>query len=398
VIARGAWVALALLLAGCLPSVPPMLEPLRGKPTQASEEAGIWDQAERFERELAKSKAVIRDEVLAAYLDGVTARVYAHLDPPRGITPRVVVVRQPLINASATPNGVVLLHTGILARIGNEAELATLLGHELAHFVRRHSIRERQARRATEQSARLKNALSLGLLESPAGLEDEIARQVSGYSQQLELEADRLGFEAMAAAGYDERASVRLFEVVLLDEESPDIEDPYYYADHPSMAARAAHYRELIAHARDAGGELGPERYEAAVLRVLPQNVRDDLALARVRSARRGIDRLLAAPKASSEAHFLLGEWHRLTGRGARAGEEADSAYARAVEVDANDAQAWRALGLVQRERGRREQAIASLERALTLDPGALDRPILEAYVRELRKQAAAQSSKPSAP
>lgn len=382
--------SLALLVAGCaaMTDTAPITQPLRERPARATEEAAIWDEAERFERALAQSKAVVHDDALQKYLEHVTARVYAQLEPPEGITPRVVVVRQPLVNASVAANGVVLLHTGILARIESEAELATLLGHELAHFVRRHTLRERQARRGVERSARLSRALSLGLFEGSGGLSAEIERQVSGYSQQLELEADRVGFEAMAAAGYDERASVRMFEGVLIDEESPDIEDPYYYADHPSMAARAAHYRTLIAGTREPGGELGAERYTEAVQAVLPQNVRDDLSLARVRSAKRGIDRLLARPLPSSEAHFLLGEWLRLTGSNASAQEAAERAYAQATRVDPQSAPAWRALGLVQRDRGRDAEAIQSLEHALALDPSALDRPILEAYLRELKKRA----------
>jgi len=375
-----AWVACGLLAA-----------PVAGAPARSEEERLLWERAAQWEEALAKSDAVLRDAALQAYFDEITAKVHAQLAEAQSAAPRVVVLRHPLINAFAAPNGLVVLHTGILARLENEAELATLLGHELAHFVRRHSLRESRERRGATRREGLARALSLGLYSLGGGpLEAAVDRHVRGYSQQLELEADRLGFVAMERAGYDVRASVRMFEVVLLDEEEPAIEDPFYYADHPSMEARAQHYRELIARSRRSGGELGAERYLAAVRGAIAQNVKDDLELARVRSARRGIDRLLAADAASAEAHYLDGEWHRLAGKpGPESAAASAGAYARATELDAKHAAAWRALGLAQRELGRAEDALRSLARAIELAPEALDRPILEAYVKELEAEAA---------
>jgi len=379
------WLAAAALLACGL-----VAAPLASEPARKAEEHALWERAAQWETALQKSDAVLRDPALQTYLDEVTAKVYAQMDSTQG-EPRVYVLRHPLINAFAAPNGLVVLHSGILARLENEAELATLLGHELAHFVRRHSLLESRERRGVTRREGLARALSLGLYSLGSGpLEAAVERHVSGYSRQLELEADRLGFEAMAGAGYDVRASVRMFEVVLLDEEEPTIVDPFYYADHPSMEARAEHYRELIARSRQAGGELAGERYFAAVRGALEQNVKDDLSFARVRSARRSIDRLLAAADANAEAHFLDGEWQRLAGEPGQAGAVASAAaYARATELDPEHAAAWRALGLAQRELGRAADAVRSLEHALELAPDALDRPILEAYVRELQSEAA---------
>ncbi|MFI5321802.1 MAG: M48 family metalloprotease [Myxococcota bacterium] len=380
-------IAAILALAGCFGTDPALLEPLAREPEKASDERIIWEQAAHFEQALAASEEVVRDEALQAYLDGVTRSVYARMNPPRGVEPRVVVVRQPLINASAAPNGLVLIYSGILARIENEAELATLLGHELAHFVRRHSLQERRERTATEKSERLGRALSLGLFGgSEASSRASIEQQVSGFSQRLELEADRLGFDAMRDAGYDVRQSVRMFEVVLLDEEAPTVADPFYYADHPSMESRAAHYRQLIAAAEPGAGEIRAEPYAAATRSLIAQNIEDDLALSRVRSARRGVDRLLAFPDADGTAYLLLGEWHRLAGQAGAAGlGEAARAYERATQLAPESARAWRALGLARRDLGEASEAARALERAIELAPAALDRPILEAYVREAR-------------
>jgi predicted Zn-dependent protease len=363
--------------------------PAAGAPARSDEERQLWERAAQWEAALAKSDALLCDAALQSYLDGIATKIHAQIAEKDSPAPRVFVLRHPLINAFAAPNGMVVLHSGILARLENEAELATLLGHELAHFVRRHSLRETRERRGATRREGLARALTLGLYSLGGGpLEAAVERHVRGYSQRLELEADRLGFVAMQRAGYDVRASVRMFEVVLLDEEEPKVEDPFYYADHPSMDARAAHYRELIARSRQSGGELGAERYLAAIRGAIAQNVKDDLEFARVRSARLGVDRLLAAG-GSAEAHYLDGEWLRLAGKpGPESSAASAAAYARAVELDAQHAPAWRALGLAQRDLGRAQDALRSLTRALELAPDALDRPILEAYVKELQAEA----------
>jgi predicted Zn-dependent protease len=389
----GALALASLAFSACAPRVVPHVAPLRRTPPPASEERAIWDASDRLERELAESGDRVEEPALAEYLDRVAARVYARMQPPADVAPRVLVLRRPFLNAAASANGLVVLHTGMLVRIENEAQLATLLGHELAHFLRRHALREIGARRVTERNERSALA-NFGVGESER--RRAIEREMSGYARQLELEADRVGFEAMVAAGYDPRESVRLFDAVLLDEELPRRSDPFFYADHPAMEERAAHYRELIARAERRGGDVGAEPYRAAVEPLLAANVEADLALGRVRSAKLALDRMLAAPAAGGDAHFWLGEWHRLAAPSDGASfAEAERAYARATELKPGSARAWRALGLVLRDLGRGAEAAAALERALALAPDAPDAPVLATYVEQLR---AGESSRPARP
>ena len=113
------------------------------------------------------------------------------------------VVRDNSINAFATMGGFVYLHTGLIKTADNEAELASVIAHEIGHIVGRHSITQ------------LRNtALAQGLL-SAAGLETKTWVQLAvnlAYSlpnsRKDELEADRLGLKNLARAGYEPTAMI----------------------------------------------------------------------------------------------------------------------------------------------------------------------------------------------
>ena len=115
------------------------------------------------------------------------------------------VVRDNSINAFATMGGFVYLHTGLIKTTDNEAELASVIAHEIGHIVGRHSITQ------------LRNtALAQGLL-SAAGLDTKTWVQLGvnlAYnlpnSRKDELEADRLGLNNLAEAGYAPTAMISL--------------------------------------------------------------------------------------------------------------------------------------------------------------------------------------------
>ena len=85
-----------------------------------------------------KSGALYADAALDAYL----AQVAGRLVPPQAeVAPRIRVLRDFRLNAFTLPNGAIYVHTGILARMESEAELAMLLGHEITHATHRHALR-----------------------------------------------------------------------------------------------------------------------------------------------------------------------------------------------------------------------------------------------------------------
>ncbi|MFN8644777.1 MAG: M48 family metalloprotease [Candidatus Binatia bacterium] len=201
-----------LLTVGCASTDLPPIE--RPDFQMEEDERVAWSDSARVDEALVKHGVIYQDASLQRVLDGVVARLLPHIGAA-GPPVRVRVLKDPYLNAFALPNGSIYFHSGLLAEVENEAQLATVLGHELSHFVRRHGLKtQRQAenRRLANQIVAphrghsehggpgLASAL-LEVAESPA----LIQAQISGYSRELEQEADTQGFAILAAAGYDVR-------------------------------------------------------------------------------------------------------------------------------------------------------------------------------------------------
>lgn len=145
-----------------------------------------------------------KDARINQYVQEIGQRLAATSDRP-DLPYTFQVVRDNSINAFATMGGFVYLHTGLIKTASNEAELASVIAHELGHIVGRHSITQLR-----------NNALAQGLL-SAAGLDTKTWVQLGvnlAYnlpnSRKDELEADRLGLNNLAEAGYAATAMISL--------------------------------------------------------------------------------------------------------------------------------------------------------------------------------------------
>ena len=159
---------------------------------------------------------------LDAYTRGVAERLIGRPAPEL----RIYVMRDASFNASMFPSGTLIVNTGVLARIRNEAQFAAVLGHEAGHYFRKHALdRYRDTRRKSRwPRSRLRRPAQLlrlvprhGVVEAhqPRDLE---AR--SEFSRDLESEADAFGLMLMARAGYPPRAASAICEQ-LIDDAGP---------------------------------------------------------------------------------------------------------------------------------------------------------------------------------
>ena len=117
------------------------------------------------------------------------------------------------VNAFATPGGFVYISRGILPYLANEAQLAAVLGHEIAHITARHSV-ERQGQSTiagvlSAAAAVFTGQPALGELTSIAG-----AAVISGYGREAELEADSLGARYLAKTGYKPEAMIEVVSIL----------------------------------------------------------------------------------------------------------------------------------------------------------------------------------------
>jgi predicted Zn-dependent protease len=382
--------AMALLLAATGAFAAEPLESARPgqRPPAGSVEDELWYASERAEKDLLESPLLVRDEALNAYVRGVVCKVAGeHCGDLR-----VYVVEVPAANAMTFPNGMVIVWTGLLLRASDEAELASVLAHEFAHYERRHSVQQYLKAKRTTAFLSTFGLLTYGGGGGLAGMLAGLAGSASlmQKSRAAEREADRLGFARLRAQGYDPQAGVRLWERMLREELAPNnIRRPIVaFATHPRTEERVADLKAAAAEAT-AGGYAGTETHRAAYRAVtcdyLPKWLEGELSRRMYATSIQMLadSRPLADADQQATYAFFQAEAHR------RRGKEGDAAaaarlYAEAIALPAPPAAAWREHGLALRAAGDRAGAIASLRRYLELEPGAQDAAFVRQYLAEL--------------
>lgn len=203
----------------------------------------------RAHREIMNKFGYYPDAALQAYVIQIGQRVLREAES----TPfeyQFTIVDIPLINAFAVPGGFVYVTRGILAALNSEAELAAVLGHEIAHITSHHSAK--QITRALGAQI-----LTLGLaVLSPGGrehtgawaaLSGEIFTQILlGYGREAELEADEKGLRSAVKAGYDPSAMVSFMRTLQLQTRLSAMGYHALRATHPDTFERIDRARVLM--------------------------------------------------------------------------------------------------------------------------------------------------------
>src|SRR5262245_39884744 len=146
---------------------------------------------------------------------------------------RVTLIRKKEANAYCLPGGKIVVFTGILPVTENDAGLATVLGHEVAHATAEHVAERIERQRLTEVAATI---IAGGVAFTPAQFVRVTALLRLGsslpFSRSQESEADHIGLIYMARAGYDPRQAVAFWE--RMRRAAKGTEPPEFLSDHPS--------------------------------------------------------------------------------------------------------------------------------------------------------------------
>lgn len=237
-----------------------------GYEPQGVDERGLWMQLDEAERTMRDAPAVVRDSALNEEVRSVLCRTVGF---DRCQSTRLYIVKDDSFNASMAPNGIMVVHSGLLVRMHSEAELASVLGHEFAHFELRHSLNGfRNARKTTDALAWISLAGAAANVDTSLSQNLLIASHFS-FSRAQETAADLLGAAYIRSSPFNLRASpvwTRVMEETdALREErrlrkvrylSPSLGDT-----HPTDLQRIAYFTKLEVEAVTAGeeGEDGVE-------------------------------------------------------------------------------------------------------------------------------------------
>ncbi|HET7160909.1 MAG TPA: M48 family metallopeptidase [Burkholderiales bacterium] len=141
------------------------------------------------------------------------------------------------VNAWCMPGGKIAVYTGLIDKLAiSDAELAAVMGHEIAHALREHG-RERASQQATQGILVGIVGALLGLGDLGSGLANIVANVTIGLpnSREFEREADRIGVELAARAGYDPRAAITLWQKM---SQVGGSAPPQFLSTHPSAESR----------------------------------------------------------------------------------------------------------------------------------------------------------------
>ena len=150
---------------------------------------------------------------------------------------QVNVIKEDTINAWCMPGGKIVVYTGIIDSLNlTDGELAAVMGHEIAHALKEHS-RERASQSALQNIGVAATAALLGLKETGTQILGLAAEFTLGlpFSRKHETEADHVGTELMARAGYNPYEAVNIWKKM---EEVSGSSVPEIMSTHPSHATR----------------------------------------------------------------------------------------------------------------------------------------------------------------
>lgn len=370
------------VLAGCATT---SLAPISKNTVLEDDEKRLWKRASEEQRDLDQSGLLYKDEALEHYLNEVARR----LQPSEvyAVIPfKVKVIKNPYLNAFALPNGAVYVHTGILARMDNEAQLATLLAHEMTHATNRHAVAEfRGLKNKAAVVASLQGTIgtmplvgdvvtSLGTLCATSS--------VYGHSRKLESEADTVGLKLMVQAGYDPREAPKLFIHMKKELEDENIKEPFFFGTHPRLEDRIDNYESLLK--KQYGGKSGVLNREAFLKKtqkMILDNAQLDLRAGRFSVAQRGIEKYLKLKPNDARAYYMLGEVCRQRGEKGDL-EKAKVYYQKALSLDGSYCDPNKGIGMVYLKQGNKSLAAKFFRTYLSLAPGASDRRYIEEYIK----------------
>jgi beta-barrel assembly-enhancing protease len=195
--------------------------------------------------ETERSMKLVNDPLISEYVNRVAQNIVLNSDAKVPFTIKVVDANE--INAFALPGGFLYVNRGVIDSADNEAEMAGVIAHEVAHVAARHGVEQ-------ASKGELVNYASIPLI-FVGGWGGYIAQQVAGlaiplgflkFTRAAEKEADRLGAQYMWAAGYDPNAMITFFEKIQAQEKKNPGTLAKIFSSHPMTGDRITEVRALV--------------------------------------------------------------------------------------------------------------------------------------------------------
>lgn len=277
-------VAVLFVLTGCGATVPTAAARML-IPAEQEQQLGL-----QVDEQIRAELPFVEDRAIVEYVQRVGERVAAPSRDERELDVTFEVIDDPdTINAFATVGGRIYVYSGLVRAVDNEAELASVLAHEVAH------VTHRDVARILVGQVGL-SALAQAALGDNPGMIQQLAAQIAGagvlaaHTREQERDADHVAVRYMVEAGYDPRAMITMYEKLqALRATQPNVVERFF-ATHPQTEDRIEAIAAEIQRLPRVRGTLGRQEY-AQVERRLEQYY------AERRTAGREDDRVVLAPR-----------------------------------------------------------------------------------------------------
>jgi predicted Zn-dependent protease len=353
------------------------------------------------------------DPYLAELLERVTAVVLTDAERV-GTAPELVVVRDPAIGAFVLPSGRIYLHTGLLARLENEAQLATVLARAVTLAGWRAAL-ERRAAQGRVDDALLAIAASIGAVLATPDAESSVlspmaeailggrlatvyVAAVTGYGRELEAEADAAAMRRIVRAGYDPKQASKTFERLRREARLGGAIERFFLGNDGALGERVEAMARLLATdyavaATAPDTVTNTQEFEEIMAPVARENARLELRAGRFRPAQEQLDRAIAVWPADAQAHLLYGDLYRLRAQRARGAADRDelarralAAYERSASLDPDLVEVVRQQGLLYYQQGQLVRAREAFTRYVARNPDAPDAARVKEYLAVLSR------------
>lgn len=242
-----------------------------------------------IEQNIRAQLPLVEDTQLNSYIQGLGDRLLAGAPEPH-IPFTFLIARNPAINAFAATGGVIVVYSGLIEAARNESELAAVMAHEIAHITQRHIARTLEENQRMSWATMLAllsgialsaNAPQVGSAVTAGTIAGNLQNQLN-FSRAFEREADSIGIDILAHAGYRPTAMADFFARLARHESPSDADIPELLRTHPVTSERIAEAEARAAQQPDTGRtdtltfELAKARLQA--LLTPPRNIIDAYA------------------------------------------------------------------------------------------------------------------------
>jgi beta-barrel assembly-enhancing protease len=338
------------------------------------DERGLWMQVDEQELEIRSSKFLIKDQQLNQYIRSVLCKTVGDANCTRV---RIYIMRTPQFNASMAPNGMMVIWSGLLLRTRNEAELASVLGHEFGHYERQHSLQAFRDIRKKSDAMTLLSFLPYGVgVIGQVGLVGSFL----SFSRDMEKQADLVSIDYLSGAGYDPAAASKIWQNLRTEQDATAAERKKkskkddgggFFGTHPNTEERMVYLADAAKAKPFASYDSNAAEYNQALTSWWPSLIDDQ-----VKSNDFGATEFLLAQLASdgwtSNLLFARGELYRTRGELGDF-DKAIGFYREAIAMANNLPENWRGLGLALLRSGKKDEGKRALQTYLSKKPDAVD-------------------------